>query len=44
MYGGCELKHAMLEAQQAFLGVLGNYSVADLVQRPSKLLDVVLIE
>lgn len=43
MYGGCELKCAMLEAQRAFFKVLENYSVADLVKRPSKLLDVVLI-
>jgi Rrf2 family nitric oxide-sensitive transcriptional repressor len=44
MNGGCELKHAMLKAQQAFLNALDNYTVASLVKNPGKLVDVVLIE
>lgn len=40
---GCRLKHALSEANEAFLEVLDNYTLADLIQpkiRISKLLDM----
>jgi len=44
MHGGCELKQAMIKAQQAFLSTLDQYTVASLVKSPGKLVDVVLVE
>jgi Rrf2 family nitric oxide-sensitive transcriptional repressor len=37
---GCQLKSALEEATDAFLGVLDGYSVADLVRRKSKLIQL----
>ncbi len=44
MNGGCELKQAMINAQQAFLSTLDQYTIASLVKSPGKLVDVVLVE
>lgn len=43
MNGGCELKQAMIKAQQAFLSALDKYTIASLVKTPGKLIDVVLV-
>ena len=44
MQGGCTLKQIMLNAQQAFLDVLANYTMEDLAKKPDELINIIRVD